>query len=484
MNALADMRDFDPANDYEVMHGAADEVLDDTPHSMEAEQALLGVILFDNEVFTKVRPILQARYFYSPVHVTIYEAIDGLVAKGELADAIVLKNRLAGVDALSEIGGVEYLALLLEQAPPVATALEYAKLIADMAIRREGLVAAEALAGDLSDLNGPKAKETLSKTTEALTALSLRGVGQSSFVLPADVAVDLLNMEAPEQIPTGLKTLDSMFKLDRQAITLLAGHTSMGKSAVAMEFARRAAANGYRVDLFSLEMNKWQVTSRLISATMAEGSEPRNPRGLPYFKISRPNELDDLAKDYIRETIPSLPPVNIDATPGLTVSDMIARLSENEAPPDLVIVDYVNIVGLSDMDNRLRHDQQIGDIAARLRNLAKTRNCAVVLLCQLNRNSVSRDQKAPELSDLKDSSALEQAADTVLFCHRPEYFLEREVARVQAANETPDVDLLSDLASARNKLFIICAKQRMGPTGQRELLAHIKFNYITEGPNK
>jgi replicative DNA helicase len=163
---------------------------------------------------------------------------------------------------------------------------------------------------------------------------------------------------------------------------------------------------------------------------------------------------------------------------------MIARLSEANEPLDLVIVDYVNIVSLSDMDKGLRHDQQIGMVAARLRHLAKTRNCAVVLLCQLNRNSVSRDQKAPELSDLKDSSALEQAADTVLFAHRPEYFLQREYDRVVAANETPDTDLQSDLAAARNKLFIICAKQRMGPTGQRELGANVAYNYLTEGPNQ
>ena len=453
----------------------------DVPHCDDAEGAVIGAILYDNAQMERVAPFLTADAFFNPCHAALFAAAAELIGRGELADAIVLRARFDAHPVFDGLDAADYLGLLLEQAPPAHTCIHYARLVANDALRRRGIAVAADMDAALRDGNGPAVKAVLAEAGERVGALSLECVGQSAFVTPDDVAIELLDQRAPEQIPTGLRTLDPLFMLDRQAITLLAGHTSMGKSAVALEFARRVACNGYRVSMFSLEMNKWQVTARLLSATMAEGSSVTSPKGLPYFRIARPHGLADTSRDWIRQTVPDLPPIHIDATPGLTVSDMVARLAEQPDPPDLVVVDYVNIVSLSDMERGLRHDQMIGEVAARLRNLAKTRNCAVLLLCQLNRNSVSRDQKAPELSDLKDSSALEHAADTVLFAHRPEYFIEREVARIEAAGETVDPDLRSDLARARNRISIICAKQRMGPTGQRELRAAIAYNYITEG---
>ena len=472
---------MDSAQIIDMPHDGYDEATETAPHSLEAEQAVLGCLLYDNAQLERISSFLTADDFYGAHHATIYAGMVDRIGRGELADAIVMRARLLKDGSFIGLDAADYLAQLLANAPPPATVVEYAKLVADAALRRKGLTAADTMTAALLDMNGPPVKTALTAAGEALGELALKGVGQNAFLNPVDVAADLLDAKAPEQIGTGLPSLDRLAMLDRQALTLLAGHTSMGKSAVAMEFARRIAANGYRVRLFSLEMNEWQVTARLLSATIAEGQNPRHVKGVPYFRIAKPRLLSDWQREAVQAASVGLPPVMVDATHGLAVSDMIARLNEEPEAPDLVIVDYVNIVGLSDMPKGLRHDQMIGEVASRLRGYAKRRNCAVVLLCQLNRNSATRDEKAPELSDLKDSSALEQAADTVLFAHRPEYFLQRKADRITASNETIDDELKADLAASRNKLFIICAKQRMGPTGQAELLCDIQHNYIAEG---
>ncbi|WP_416877952.1 replicative DNA helicase [Litorimonas sp.] len=448
-------------------------------HSSMAEQALLGAMLHYNELAEGIRVFLTPDDFYSPLHGDIYRIILEGTKRGQPVDIITLNHALRKSEYTDEVGD-DYVASLLAEKPHKEAAPQYARIIADCSMRRKTQARVHAFNEKIDEQEDLNANILVSNFADELSLIAKRGVGQSAFVNPAEAGHALLTQEKPAQIPTGWRAVDEMAMLDRQAITLLAGHTSMGKSAVAVDIARRVARMGYRVDFFSMEMNDKQVAARMMSATMAEGSDVNNPRGLAYFKLMRSHGLSDAAKGLAQETLKDLPALNLDCTPGLTVSDIGARLSEDIRPLDLVIVDYVNKVSLDDMNQKMRHDLQIGEVANRLRDMAKARDCAVLLLCQLNRNSVSRDQKAPELSDLKDSAVLEQAADTVLFCHRPEYYLERKISQIEASGEQPTLDDQVALREVKNQLYIICAKQRMGPIGQRQLNAHMHYNYITE----
>jgi replicative DNA helicase len=481
-----DMQGYEPV-DYGQMHDIADDVVDDAPHSMEAEQALLGAIMYDNAIVARVRPFLPPSYFYNPIHERIYASILEDVDRGNEVTAITLKSRFAKDDELRDIGGVDYLALLLEQAPASTTAGNYAKLIADYAARRKGLVFAGDLSASLADPNGKPAKQLLFSGMEALRDLARVGVGKNHVETPQDALTAHLDMTRNPSLSSGFKALDRVCRLDRGALTILAGKTSMGKSAFAVEVARRSATRGDNVYFLSLEMDGAQIAARMVSSQMAQVTDTRGCAptvGVPYRSIVQHHTLPPEMIGIVRKEIQNLPNVRVDAKDSrVSITDILARVSDGDAP-DLLVVDYLSKVEYTDMDSALRYDQKIGRACNRLRDFAKDTGCSVMLLVQLKRNGADEETQVPSLEDLRDSGEIEQAADSVWFVHRPAYFLERKEHRLRANGESLSRDDADMLENVRRDFTVIVAKQRMGGIGTAHLRADIAYNFIYESPNQ
>ncbi|MEL7231859.1 MAG: DnaB-like helicase C-terminal domain-containing protein [Pseudomonadota bacterium] len=350
----------------------------------------------------------------------------------------------------------------------------------DASLRRSAIRAGQEMEATLYDQNSDDdAVTTVSKAIESLAGIARNGTGKAAFEDAGEALLSMLTRGRAPSVPTGLKALDRMSRMDRGALTVLAGLTSMGKSALAVEIARRVAAQGLRVRYFSLEMHSEQIGARWVSAQMVErGGRLFPPAGIPYNKIARHDELPLEAVDMIKAEGRNLPSVEIDPTQGLTVSEIIARACDGETP-DLVVVDYLNKVRKGDMGD-LRHDLQVEAICNRLRDFAKDANCAVLLLSQLNRKKTDGETLVPTMDDLKDSSGIEQAADTVWFVHRPAYHLEREAHRLDAAGESLDPEKREALNSLKPQMTVVVAKQRQGQIGPVQLVANMAHNFVTD----
>lgn len=444
-----------------------------TPYSMEAEQSLLGALMYDNTSFYGIKDTLRPAHFYTPTHVDIYRSLYELLSAGKFVDAIVLKNRFSQEESLSDIGGVEYLALLLDSAPVGAAVPEYAKIIIDHSKRREVMsICGSALLSAKEDMETP-ASTTLDKCLDGLVSIQRQGTGQGKFATTQDAVEALLNPERPAMIDTGFQALDRIGRLPRGGLTLLGGRASMGKSALMIELAFNAARRGLRVDLFSMEMSKQQIAARAISSAIYS----RTGTFLPYRDIHEGCYPEDMRAEVIK-TSRALPNINFDDTSRLTVSDIKARCADRTGDMDLIFIDYLNIMSLVDCTEADRHDQKLGLVASKLRDFAKSTNAAVVLLCQLNRGAVNRDNNVPMLHDLRDSGELEQHADTVLFVHREHYYKSRALLAREASGETVSKAEWGEVNSASDFFDVIVAKQRMGEVNTALLKANIELNYI------
>ncbi len=455
-----------------------------TPHSMEAEQALLGAILYDNEVYHRVSGIVQAQHFYNPVHVRIFDSISTLIEHGKLADAIVLKNRFSQDDTLVDIGGVEYLALLLDAAPAGAAAPEYAKLIFDLALRRELI----RLGGDIKErAEDPEIDEDgraqITQAEMELYKLAETGSVQSGFVTFSKAIMQSIDMATAaferdgglSGMSTGLTDLDRQLGgLHRSDLIILAGRPSMGKTALATNIAFNVSkaykvekdengiertVEGGIVGFFSLEMSSEQLATRLL----AEQS------GVPSNKIRR-GDITPAQYDDIREAAEMIEkiPLHIDDTGGLTIGALSARARrlKRMVGLDLIVVDYLQLLsgsGRASSDGRV---QEVTQITMGLKALAKELDVPVLALAQLSRQVEQRDDKKPQLADLRESGSIEQDADVVMFVFREEYY----VARTEPREGTEEhLKWQEEIEAVYGKAEVIVGKQRHGPIGTIKL---------------
>ncbi|PHR60480.1 MAG: replicative DNA helicase [Robiginitomaculum sp.] len=459
------------------------EELDLTPHSREAEQALLGALLYDNEVYHRISAIIQASHFYNPVHARIFDSISTLIEHGKLADAIVLKNRFSQDETLVDIGGVEYLALLLESAPTGAAAPEYAKLIFDLSLRRDLI----RLGGEMKSAaedpdNEADARKQISAAEMQLFSLAETGAVSSGFVsfdkaLLQSIEMTTAAMERDGNLSglsTGLIDLDRQLGgLHRSDLIILAGRPSMGKTSLAANLAFNVAkayrmekdengiehtVEGGRVGFFSLEMSSEQLATRLL----AEQSE------VPSNKIRRgditQNEYDNIreAADIIQKI-----PLYIDDTGGLTIGALSARARrlKRMAGLEFLIIDYLQLLSGSGKSSDSR-TQEVTQITMGLKSLAKELDVPVLALAQLSRAVEQRDDKRPQLSDLRESGSIEQDADVVMFVFREEYYLSRTEPREGTEEHLKWQD---EMTSLHAKAEVIIGKQRHGPIGTVKL---------------
>ena len=467
------------------MDGDLNEAPDVIPHNIDAEQALLGSVLFDNEVFNRLGDYLRPEHFYDPVHQRIFEVISGLIQRGALADAVVLKNRFEQDEGLAEIGGVEYLSFLLHNAPSGAAAPAYAQLIFDLALRRELIrVGAEIRMHAENAETEEDAQEQIEAAERKLFDLAETGGGQGGFDSFETAVINSIKMASAAYerdgglsgISTGLIDLDRQLGgLHASDLIILAGRPSMGKTALAANIAFHIAKShkmgtdeagnprlldGGVCAFFSLEMSSEQLATRLI----AEHS------GVPSNKIRR-GEITPDQFNLIRDSASELQqiPLFIDDTGGLSIGALVARSRRLKRTHglDFIVVDYLQLLtggsAMKSSDNRV---QEVSMITMGLKALAKELDVPVLALAQLSRQVEQRDDKRPQLADLRESGSIEQDADVVMFVFREEYYKSRQEPREGTEEHLAWQDEMADLHA---KAEVIVGKQRHGPIGTIKL---------------
>ena len=439
------------------------------PSNLEAEQALIGSVLVNNDIIDEVAHLINSSKFFDPFHKRIYETIENLNNKGMIANPITLKNFFETNSSLDEVGGVDYLVKLTRFSSSVRQALDYAKIVHEMYIKRELIEISENVTQDSTNKNSEKTGENIIEETEqSLFKLAERGTFSQSYI-KFDKALDqtiematlaMKNDEGIVGVPTGLTELDKKLGgLHKSDLVIIAGRPSMGKTALATNIAFNAAKKiqdeGKKTSIafFSLEMSSEQLSTRIL----AEQSRIKS-NDIRRGKISE-DQFDKFIETS--KNISELP-LYIDETPAISIAALSnrARRIKRLYGLDMVVIDYIQLMSASNYrDGRV---QEISEITQGLKALAKELSVPVLALSQLSRAVEQRDDKKPQLADLRESGSIEQDADVVMFVYREAYYLERKEPRpatVEHAEWQAKMNEVSNLAE------IIIGKQRHGPTG-------------------
>src|SRR6478736_6271057 len=449
------------------------------PHNIEAEQALLGAILVNNEAFYRVSDFLEPRHLFEPLHQTIFETASSLIRMGKIATPVTLKTFLP---ADTDIGGMtigQYLARLAAEATTIINAQDYGRTIYDLALRRDLIGIGEDMVNVAYDAPvdfAPRAQiEDAERRLYELAESGRYDGGFQKFSQALTLAVDLAAKAFQRDgklsgISTGLRDLDTkMGGLQHSDLIIVAGRPGMGKTSLATNIAYNVArayvpelkadgtmkaANGGVIGFFSCEMSADQLATRIVAERT----------GIPSSHIRR-GGISEADFDKIREVSIELQslPFYVDATGGLSIAQLMARARrlKRQKGLDLLVIDYIQLLSGSGKrsDNRV---QEITEITTSLKALAKELNVPVIALSQLSRQVESRDDKRPQLSDLRESGSIEQDADVVMFVFREEYYLANKEPRAGTA-EYEKWQL--DMSLVHGKAEVIIGKQRHGPTG-------------------
>tara|TARA_B100000945_G_scaffold230078_1_gene186504 strand:- start:3117 stop:4550 length:1434 start_codon:yes stop_codon:yes gene_type:complete len=440
------------------------------PSNIEAEQALLGSILVNNDIIDEISNIITYKDFYDPLHSKIYNLIENLHNKGMIANPITLKNSLQSDENLSEIGGAEYLVKLTRFSSSTKQSIDYAKIIHEKFVRRELVQISQTLSDESRDDTTDKSGEIIIQDTEkSLFDLAERGTFTQSFMkfneaLDQTIEMATNAMKSDQGIvgvPTGLDDLDERLGgLHKSDLVIIAGRPSMGKTALATNIAYHAAKkilDGNKkssIAFFSLEMSSEQLSTRILSEQSRIKSNDIR-RG----KVSEEefNRLIETSRS-IHEL-----PLYIDETPAITISTLSnrARRIKRLFGLDLIVVDYIQLMttGSKRFEGRV---QEISEITQGLKALAKELNVPVLALSQLSRAVEQRDDKKPQLSDLRESGSIEQDADVVMFVFREEYY---ELRKEPKMGSIEHAEWQSKMNEVIGRADIIIGKQRHGPTG-------------------
>jgi replicative DNA helicase len=453
------------------------------PHNLEAEQALLGAILINNDAFDRVSDFLRSEHFVEEIHRRIFEIAGSMIRAGKLATPVTLKTFLGEHD----LGGVtvpQYLARLASEATTIINAYDYGRSIYDLAMRRELISIGEDVVNVAYDAPVDSSpREQIEEAERRLYQIAETGRYDGGFQRFSDalkVAVDMA-AKAYERdgslsgIATGLTDLDRyMGGLQASDLVILAGRPGMGKTALATNIAFNIAriyqgraradgtvetVNGGVVGFFSLEMSAEQLATRII----AEQS------GVASYKIRR----GDITESDFRRVADAVTemqqiPFYIDQTGGISIAQLTARARrlKRQRGLDLLVIDYIQLLSGSKTrgsDNRV---QELTEITTGLKALAKELGVPILALSQLSRQVEQRDDKRPQLSDLRESGSIEQDADVVLFVFREEYYLKNKEPRPGTEEH---ITWMTQMEAAHGRAEVIIGKQRHGPTGTIEL---------------
>lgn len=468
------------------------------PSNVQAEQALLGALLANNKAYERVSEFLAPEHFADPVHARIYQAIQRRVEAGQLADAVTLKAEFEHAGILEEVGGTAYLAQLVTAMVGIINAGDYGRAIHDTWMRRQLIDIGETVVNNAfgadAELDGPKQIEAAEQSLFNLAADNGSGGGFIAFETALTDAI--IGAEKAFRQPggvsgltTGLRDLDSkMGGLHPSDLLILAGRPGMGKTALATKVAFGAAkallaearSEGQnvlpkaQVAIFSLEMSAEQLATRLLSEE-SRISGDRIRRG----EIGQ-KDFDRFVQ--VSREIASLP-IQIDDTPAITMSALRTRCRRLKRTKGLalVVVDYLQLMRPAAGTRPESRVLEISQITQGLKALAKELALPVIALSQLSRQVESRDDKRPQLSDLRESGSIEQDADAVMFVYRDEYYLQQREPKETAFEGNGEKfsaameEWKSKMEKSHNRADLIIAKQRHGPTGTIPLLFEAEF---------
>ncbi|GGX57530.1 replicative DNA helicase [Tateyamaria omphalii] len=467
--------------------GVAVQDAETMPHSIEAEQQLLGAILTNNDIYDRVAAIINPTHFYDPVHARIFEISAARIAKNNLASPVTLKAFMEDDEGLKELGGPAYLARLAGAAISAFAVRDYAQMIYDLAVRRDLIqlgrdISAKAAKVDVAS----EPKEQIVEAEQALYKLAEQGTsegGFQSFLKAVTDAVNVANAAYQREgglagISTGLIDMDKKLGgLHPSDLLILAGRPSMGKTSLATNIAfniakaykkglkpdgSEGAIEGGVVGFYSLEMSAEQLAARILSEAAEVPSENIRRGDMTEAEFRR---FVDAAKQL------EACPLFIDDTPAIPIAQLAARARRLKRTHglDVLMVDYLQLVR-GGADNRV---QEIAEISMGLKAIAKELNIPVIALSQLSRQVESREDKRPQLSDLRESGSIEQDADVVMFVFREEYYKERE--------KPGDHDLEAmakwqeEMERLHGRAEVIIGKQRHGPIGTVDLSFEGRF---------
>jgi len=452
------------------------------PTNFEAEQGLLGALLINNAAIEKVADFLLPEHFADAAHGRIYYAVNTLIDRGHIANPVTLKNFFDQDDTLSEVGGAHYLKDLADNVVGVVNVADYGRAVHEMYLRRQliGLgeeIVNQAFEHDLDNTTDTQIESAEKKLYDLATTGDFKG-GFKDFENVMGATASLIeaaykNKGALTGLSTGLKDLDArMGGLNDTDLLILAGRPSMGKTALATNIAHNIARRhmlsegkeGGVIGFFSLEMSAEQLANRILSEQVEIPSNELRQGKLNTQDMER---VIRTARDMGKT------PLYIDDTPALTVSALRtrARRLKRQYGLDCIVVDYLQLINGASKNAQANRVQEISEITRGLKTLAKELNVPVLALSQLSRQVEQRDDKRPQLADLRESGSIEQDADIVMFVYRESYYLEREGDPVKKPNETPEAfqarreEHEQRIYEKANVAEIIIAKQRHGAVG-------------------
>jgi len=459
------------------------------PCNIEAEQALIGSILVSNEIYDEVSSIIDKQKFFDPIHIKIFDTIEKLISKGLLANPITLKNFFENNEGLKELGGQDYLIKITKYSTSVKQTIDYANIVHEMHVRRELIKISEFIENEATANESTSSGEEMIQNTEKyLFDLAERGHFNRSFLKFENALKQTIEMaksayqneEGIVGVPTGLTDLDSRLGgLHKQDLIIIAGRPSMGKTALATNIAFHAAKNiekkGLKstVAFFSLEMSSEQLATRILS----EQSRIRS-------NDIRRGKVSEKEFEQFIETSKNIfeLPLYIDETPAITISAISnrSRRIKRLFGLDLIVIDYIQLMRTGGKKDWGRV-QEISEITQGLKALAKELNVPVLALSQLSRQVEQRDDKKPQLSDLRESGSIEQDADVVMFVYREAYYLERKEPTLGSIEHAEWQQKMNDISSLAE---IMIGKQRHGPTGNVRVEFEAMYTKFKDLENK
>jgi replicative DNA helicase len=478
-----------------IAESASEEAAQALPHNVEAEAALLGALMIDNRIVEDVQLKLKPHHFFEPLHGRIYEAILKLTDSNRVANPVTLRPLFETDESIKEVGGPAYLAQLTGSGAAVIGARDFAAQIYDLALLRALIgVGRDLVEGALDTSEDVAPLAQIERAETALYSVAEEGGAQGRAKSFADATKEALEMAERalnsgghlSGFTTGLESLNAKIGgLHKSDLIIVAGRPGMGKSALGTNIgfaaARRflqdaengiepAKSAGAPVALFSLEMSADQLATRILAEQSGISSE-----NLRMGRISQ-QEFRQLARAAAE--LQSLP-LYIDDTPGLTIAALRtrARRLKRQKGIGLIVVDYLQLLQGTSRSGEANRVQEISEISRGLKQLAKELDVPVIGLSQLSRAVEQREDKRPQLSDLRESGSIEQDADIVIFIYREDYYL----AAKQPADDHPDfAEWQEQMARAYGRAEVIVAKQRHGATGKVPLRFDSKITKFSD----
>jgi replicative DNA helicase len=464
------------------------------PHNIEAEQSLLGAILVNNDAFYRVSDFLEPKHFFETVHQKIYETAGSLIRMGKVATPVTLKTFFPADADILGMTVSQYLARLAAEATTIINAQDYGRTIYDLSLRRDLIGIGEEMVTVAYDAPvdfAPKAQiEDAERKLYELAESGRYDGGFQKFSQAMKVALDMAANAYQRDgrlsgIATGLRDLDAkMGGLQSSDLVIVAGRPGMGKTALATNIAYNIAkahraevqadgsnktVNGGIVGFFSCEMSAEQLATRILSEQASIASSLIRRGGINQQEFDR-------IRDYTIE-LEHLP-LYVDETGGLSIAQLTARARrlKRQRGLDVLVIDYIQLLSGSNKrsDNRV---QELTEITTNLKALAKELNIPVIALSQLSRQVENRDDKRPQLSDLRESGSIEQDADVVIFVYREEYYLQSKEPKLG----TPEYEKWQlEMQLVHGKAEVIIGKQRHGPTGTVKLQFEGQFTRFSD----